>query len=149
LLVHRRHRLGDALEDAEVSVERRALLIEVAHAHAATEPDRALGDLLVPEDRAEERRLARAVRADDPEALARRHREIEAADEEAIAHLDAEPADVEDAAPRVGHLGRELDLPVLARRPRALRRLGALDARLLLRAPRLRLAPEPLELGPE
>jgi hypothetical protein len=105
------------------------------------------------EDRAHERRLSHAVRPDDPDTVLRGQDQIERGIERRLssdAHL--QPAQLEDRLPLARR--RRRHQRHLARAPRRrrsfrLERVRALDARLLLRRPRLGAAREPLALAPQ
>src|SRR5438270_13378588 len=76
---------GDFLPDALGRRELLARLLDVGHAHGFADGNGARVRLLAPSDHANERRLARAVRADDADDRARRHLERELFDEQPLA----------------------------------------------------------------
>src|SRR5690606_31805245 len=97
-------------------------------------------------DRAEQRRLSRAVPPDDREALARHEAQREILDEAPVAPLGGEVARLEHGLSAAGRARLEHRAELLRRRRRRLGRLGAADARLLLAGAGLGLPPQPLEL---
>ncbi len=116
--------------------------------HRASDLDLALVGLFLPGDHAEERRLARAVGADDADDRAGRHLERELVDEQALAVALRDLVELDDlVAEALGHRDEDL-LRFVARLVLVLRKLlEARQARLGLRLPSFRVLAHPLELG--
>src|SRR5256886_14440111 len=141
---------GDLLPDGLRRIEGIAALVHVGEPHRLADPERAGVGFLLADDHPEERRLARAVRPDDPDDPTTGELEREAVDEHAVAvglrHAIGVDDDVAEPGPR---------------RDRDLERRGALDAgrreerfvvaeaRLALGLARARRHPDPLELALE
>src|SRR6185295_11836813 len=90
---------------------------------------------------------ARAVLADDADALSAAHDQIEVAHEPPASEIDRHVLELEDRLAEARRLRRERRARLDLRRQRALRGLRALDARLLLAGARLGLPPQPFELA--
>src|SRR5262249_22398853 len=74
----------DYLPDVLLAVERVARLVDVAERDRLADLDRALVRLVLPGDHAEQRGLARTVRADHPDDAARRQLEGKVVDQEIV-----------------------------------------------------------------
>ena len=129
-----------------------AALVDVAELDGVADLDRAGVGRLLADEHPEERRLAGAVRADDPDDPGPRQRERQVLDEQPVAVALAEVLDLDDrvAEPRPGR-DRDLELARLVLR---VVRLGEEllvggQAGLALRLARLRAHPDPLELAGE
>jgi hypothetical protein len=81
--------VGDAVEDAAVRVELLAQLVVVRDLEPRAVTDRARVRRQLAEQQAQERRLARAVRADEPHAVAAHDRGREVAHDRAVAVREA------------------------------------------------------------
>jgi len=107
------------------------------------------------EDRAHQRRLAGAVRADDADAITGLEDERQVLEQDLVADPLADAAQLEDRLAEAATRGdRQLHatcarLGVGGARLRGDRGVEALDARLLLGAARLRTAADPVELVPD
>ncbi len=139
---------GDLLVHRLVGIERLARLVDVGHLHRRADGQRARVGRLLARDHAEERRLARAVGADDADDAAAREGELEILEEEPVAVSLGDLAGDDDfVAEALGHrdhdFGRAFGLP--------LRLLPQLfvprDARLALGLAGARRQADPLELA--
>src|SRR5882672_439188 len=142
--------LGDLLPDVLLRIERVARLRDVPELHGLADDERATVGLLLAGDETEQRRLASAVRADDPDDATAWQREREVVEEEAIAVPLAELVRVDHDVAEA-RTGRDADLELALAPLRLLREeaLVGLDTRLALRLPRARRSLHPLELAGE
>ena len=138
---------GDLLEDRLVRVERVATLVDVSHVHGGTHADGPGVGLLLAHEHPEERRLAGAVRTDDPHDAARRQPEREVLEEQLVTEALREVLRIDHLVAE-GTARRDEDLDVLIPHRRLLRRelLVGRHAGLALRLTGLRRHPDPLEL---
>ena len=90
------------LERARVGVERLLVLGEVADPDRRADPDLALGRRELADERLQEHALARAVRADDADALAVQDGQVDAGEHDVVAERDADLAQLEDALAAAG-----------------------------------------------
>ena len=139
---------GDLLPDGLVGVERVARLVDVGHLHGLADAQRARVGLLLAGDHPEERRLARAVGADDADDAAGRQREAEVLDEQVVAEALAQVLGLDDDVAQVRR-GRDVDLDLVELDVALLgdERLEVLQARLLLGLAALGVLAHPVELG--
>src|SRR5262245_60025873 len=140
----------DFLPDVLLAVERIAGLIDIAEMDRFADLDRALVRFFLPDDHAEQRRLAGAVRADHPDDAAGRKPEGEIIDQEVVAVAFLEPLEVDDVLSEpLRH--RDDDLRALGGLLRGLLHqvLVALIARLGFGLPRARGGRDPFLLAGE
>src|SRR5690606_22239502 len=138
---------ADLLPDRLLVVERVAGLIDVRELHRVADPQRARVRLLLPRDDPEQRRFARAVRANHADDAAGRQAERQVLEQHAVAERlrEALGLDHELAEARAR---RNVDLVRLVAGLELLRRqlLEERETRLRLRLTRLRVRAHPLEL---
>ena len=109
--------LGDLLEHGLLPVEVVAGLVDVGHLDRVADVDRPGVGRLLADDHPEERRLAGAIRADDPDDPRPRQRERQVLDQQAVAEALAQAIDLDDlvAEPRPRR-DRDLELALDALR---------------------------------
>ena len=141
---------GDLLVDGLVGVERLPRLVDVRELHRGADLQRTAVGLLLADEHAEQRGLARAVGADDADDAAGRQREVEVFDEEPIAVALGDLVGLDDEVAET-RARRDRDLHLLLA---LLRRLGFGDELVVRRDARLALGlagagrePHPLELA--
>ena len=132
--------LGTAMREpnrvqrARFGIERLLILSEVADPDRRADPDLARGGLELADDGLQEHALAGAVRADEADALAVHHRQLDAGQHDVLAELHADMAQLEDAlAAALVRVQAKRDLAPLEHR--ALDLLHPVDLALLV--PRL------------
>ena len=140
----------DFLPHVLLAIERIAGLIDVAEMDRFADLDRALIGFFLPNNHAEQRRLAGAVRADYADDAARRKPEAEIVDQEVVAVAFLEAREVDDVLPQPLH-HRNDDLRALGGLLRGLLHqvLVALIARLGFGLARARGSRDPFPLARE
>src|SRR2546430_2570315 len=141
---------GDFLPHALRGIERVARLGNVRELHGVADAQLSRIDLLLAGDEPEERRLAGAVRADDPDDAAARQREAEIVEEQLVAVRLADALRLhDDVAETRARRDEDLELAFAKLRVFGEKTLVCLDAGLALRLARARRRPNPLELARE
>src|SRR6185503_8174747 len=106
--------LGDLLEDGLAGLERVARLVDVRELDGVADRDVAGVGRLLPDDHAEERGLARAVRPDDADDAGPWQREAQVLDEQPVTEALAEAIDLDHLVAQSGpRRDRDLELTLL------------------------------------
>src|SRR5690606_21860855 len=137
---------ADFLEDVVVAFQLVAALVHVGQLHGRADVDLARIRLLLADDHLEQRGLARAVRADDADDRARRHRERQVVDQQAVAETLRDMLELDDlVAQALARWDEDLVGLVALLVVDRLQLLDPGQARLALGAAALGVLPRPLQ----
>ena len=142
-------RLLDVLDGAQALIHLCGTLREIADLHRLADGDRAARRRPAPRDEVQERRLARAVAAEDGGAVMAQHRIGKVPYDGAPVRVIAHMIELDDRAAEAAALETDLHRRAVEVGRLIFHRFVARDARFLLRRARLCAAAQPLELVPE